>query len=99
MGTKLGEFHFTGFFRVLILAIFMITLIVIIGRAKRAPHWGVQSRFRVIYIMCVYVYDCLWETHTKKMVCQNAWAELRGPNTRMLTVSFVSLKQSAAWNP
>ena len=21
----------------------------IIGRAKRAPHWGVQSRFRVIY--------------------------------------------------
>ena len=20
-----------------------------IGRAKRAPHWGVQSRFRVIY--------------------------------------------------
>ena len=25
----------------------------IIGRAKRAPHWGVQSRFRVIYI---YIY-------------------------------------------
>ena len=23
--------------------------IIIIGRAKRAPHWGVQSRFRVIY--------------------------------------------------
>ena len=23
---------------------------IIIGRAKRAPHWGVQSRFRVIYI-------------------------------------------------
>ena len=22
----------------------------IIGRAKRAPHWGVQSRFRVIYM-------------------------------------------------
>ena len=21
---------------------------VIVGRAKRAPHWGVQSRFRVI---------------------------------------------------
>ena len=21
----------------------------IIGRAKRAPHWGVQSRFRVTY--------------------------------------------------
>ena len=25
--------------------------LVIIGREKRAPHWGVQSRFRVIYIM------------------------------------------------
>ena len=25
----------------------------VIGRAKRAPHWGVQSRFRVIYI-CIY---------------------------------------------
>ena len=24
--------------------------IVLVGRAKRAPHWGVQSRFRVIYI-------------------------------------------------
>ena len=22
----------------------------VIGRAKRAPHWGVQSRFRVIYV-------------------------------------------------
>ena len=25
-------------------------MLYIIGRAKRAPHWGVQSRFRVIYI-------------------------------------------------
>ena len=25
----------------------------VIGRAKRAPHWGVQSRFRVIYIIYV----------------------------------------------
>ena len=22
----------------------------LIGQAKRAPHWGVQSRFRVIYM-------------------------------------------------
>ena len=27
---------------------------IVIGRAKRAPHWGVQWRFRVIYI-CMYV--------------------------------------------
>ena len=24
-----------------------------IGRAKRAPHWGVQSRFRVIYVIVI----------------------------------------------
>ena len=23
----------------------------LVGRAKRAPHWGVQSRFRVIYVV------------------------------------------------
>ena len=29
----------------------------VIGRAKRAPHWGVQSRFRVIYVyMYMYIY-------------------------------------------
>ena len=33
----------------------------------------------------------------QKMVCQYAWAELCGPNTRMLQVIFVILKQSAAW--
>ena len=26
----------------------MGTIYLVIGRAKRAPHWGVQSRFRVI---------------------------------------------------
>ena len=26
----------------------MIATFVVIGRVKRAPHWGVQSRFRVI---------------------------------------------------
>ena len=25
----------------------------VVGRAKQAPHWGVQSRFRVIYILSV----------------------------------------------
>ena len=34
-------------------------LIMIIGRAKRAPHWGVQSRFHMIYICCRYVGVCL----------------------------------------
>ena len=39
--------------------------IFLVGRAKRAPHWGVQSRFHVIYI-CRYVcrYVCM------SVVCQ-----------------------------
>ena len=28
----------------------MGTVFLVIGRAKRAPHWGVQLRFRVIYV-------------------------------------------------
>ena len=47
-----------------------------------APHWVVQSRFRV---MCVGM-------STKKCVCQNVWAELCGPNMCMLKVSFGQLK-------
>ena len=55
----------------------------IIGRAKRAPHWGVQSRFRVIYICCRFV----------SYVKLTANAELRGPNTRMLKVFFFRLNR------
>ena len=32
---------------------FRICQLCLIGRAKRTPHWGVQSRFRVIYIYVV----------------------------------------------
>ena len=35
--------------------------LVLVGRAKRAPHWGVQSRFRVIYI-----YMCMCLSWSKK---------------------------------
>ena len=44
---------------------------------RSEPHI-VQSRFRVIYIVSV--------------VGQNAWAELHGPNTRMLKFSLGRLK-------
>ena len=43
-------------------------LIIIIGRAKRAPHWGVQSRFRVIYI-------CRYVCRGPKSVGGNTWAK------------------------
>ena len=42
----------------------MATIFLVIGRAKRAPHWGVQSRFRVIYI---YMSVCM------SVVCQITW--------------------------
>ena len=45
-----------------------------------------------IYSMYTCRSVCLWETHYKKYVCQNAWAELRGPNMLMLDVSFGWLK-------
>ena len=47
--------------------------------------------------MYVSLYDCLWKTHTK-YVYQNAWVELRGPNTCMLKVRLGSLKQSSNYN-
>ena len=53
----------------------------LIGRAKRAPHWAVQSRFRVIYI-CMSV--CLKGTHTNSAYAKMRGWKLRGPNTRML---------------
>ena len=39
--------------------------IMFIGRAKRAPHWGVQSRFRVIYYI-MYIIICM----SVCLVCQ-----------------------------
>ena len=69
----LCELHFDIFFKLdneasLINLMFCLSLkeggeICIIGRAKRAPHWGVQSRFHVIYI---YMLVCM------SAVCQNA---------------------------
>ena len=60
-----------------------IFLVSLIGRAKRAPHWGVQSRFRVIYIC-----RSVGRSVGMSVVVQKAQAELRGPNARMLKVSF-----------
>ena len=39
--------------------------IFLVGREKRAPHWGVQSRFRVIYI-CMSVGMCVCLSWSKK---------------------------------
>ena len=47
-----------------------VFLIFFIERAKRAPHWGVQSRFRVIN-MYVGMYVC----RGPKSVGGNTWAK------------------------
>ena len=47
----------------------------VIGQAKRAPHWGVQSRCRVIYIVGMSYVVCqiycvggsMWPTHMIKV--------------------------------
>ena len=57
----------------------------LVGRAKRAPHWGVQSRFCVIYVcMSSIVYG----KTIQKIVCYNAWEDLSNPNIRMFKVQF-----------
>ena len=45
-----------------------------IGRAKQAPQWAIQSRFRMIYV-CRYVGLSMGNPY-KKDVCQNAWEEV-----------------------
>ena len=43
----------------------------IIGRAKRAPHWGVQSRFRVVCrSVCMYVCLSWSKKRRRKYVSQ-----------------------------
>ena len=55
------------------ISIYCLTLI---GRAKQAPNWGVQSRFRVIYI---YIYMSV----VSKMRRQNYVAQTRACSNRI----------------
>ena len=62
---------------VVVVVVIVIVIVVLVGRAKRAPHWGVQSRFRVVCrSVCMYV--CRMSNHV----------ESRESNTRMLKVSI-----------
>ena len=74
----------------------------LIGRAKRAQHWGVQSRFRVIYIIIGRAKRAPhWGVQSRfrviyiyMCVCRMSnHVESRESNTRMLKVSI------GRWNP
>ena len=56
----------------------------VIGRVKRAPHWAVHSRFRVIYIcMSTIVYV---KTYNAKMRGQNYVVQTRTCSKSVLGV-------------
>ena len=55
---------------------------------EASPTLGCSSEISRDIAMSV----CLKETHTKNTYVKNAWAELHGPNTRMLKVCFGQLK-------
>ena len=57
-----------------------IDISMLLGERSEPPHWAVQSRFRDIYNICVYIcmyvgmsvcLRYLWEPHTKKIIRQN----------------------------
>ena len=46
--------------------------IFLVGRAKRAPHWGVQSRFRVIYLCVSVVCQITWNHVNQTRACSKS---------------------------
>ena len=46
------------------------TIFLVIGRAKRAPYWGVQSRFCVIFVGQLYIYRMSNQLHRQNYVDQ-----------------------------
>ena len=82
--------------------VILVCLFHLIGRAKRAPHWGVQSRFRDIYrYICMSV--GLSTIVYGKPIQKNGMPKCVGGNTwskhAYAKVIFVILKQSATWKP
>ena len=70
----------------------MGTIFLVIGQAKRTPHWGVQSRFRVIYYICVSVIcQITWNHVNQTRACSTSvlGGKIR-PVTLLLFVSTIS---------
>ena len=62
--------------------------IFLVGRAKRAPHWGVQSRFRVIYLSVSVVCQITWNHVNQTRACSKS---VLGGKIRPVTpVLFIS---------
>ena len=78
----------------------------IIGRAKRAPHRGVQSRFRVIYIyMCVCVCVCVCRgpksvggiTWAKRAHAQSQYWEIKSDQCHLYYSFRLYARAALAW--
>ena len=66
----------------------MGTIFVVIGRAKRAPHWGVQSRFRVIYNVSV-ICQITWNHVNQTRACSKS---VLGGKIRLVTSPYYSFR-------
>ena len=75
LSSELEETVFSSTHELLMSKHHTVTLSILVRRAKRAPHWGVQSRFHMIY-------------KGMSVVCQiNCVGRITWP-TRMLKVIF-----------
>ena len=76
-------------------------LLLFVGRAKRAPHWGVQSRLCVIYVcrfVCLGMPKCVGGITWPKNVHAQFWAvknDLRHPCYSFLLYGYA--RAALAW--
>ena len=75
-------------FLVVVVVVVVAAVIIIIGRAKRAPHWGVQSRFRVIY---VYMY-LFYTSYSYNSISRYAYRRISAHIPRRDLVIFCVLR-------
>ena len=70
--------------------------IFLVGRAKRAPHWGVQSRFRVIYIL--YIGECGSTLYVGlSRIVRNLIQKSTGWDHTFLSIFFFFLRDEQGW--
>ena len=75
-----------------IMGTIFLVIVSIIGRAKRAPHWGVQSRFRVVCrSVCMSVVcqiNCVGGITCGPRACSKSFFGAVKPVTPVLFISY-----------